>query len=458
MPFQIIRNDITQMDVDAIINSANPNVAIGDGVESRIYEGSGPELFKAREKIGLISVGEAKFTKGYNLKARYIIHTVGPIWIDGHQDELKYLKKCYFSSLALASQMNLESIAFPLISSGTYGYPKDQALSVAIDTIKTFLNESDMMVYLVVYDETSYQLSKTLVDDVKHWILENARPLEIALFNHLFESGPIDKVTSALETYQNNDGGFGHGLEPDFWTPLSNPIDTWTAINIMRLIQLENSHPMISKTIKYLKETPYQYSGRYYFRIPDINNHPHAPWWHYQKGNEIEGYNPTASLIGFILKHTSPKDDFYAKTHQNYLKMVADVQTKSVEEMHELRCFIEMYHDLKDVFNLTDFYNWLETQVVNAVDTNSASWHETYTTTPSQVILYKDSPGYNALRHLVYDELKLFMHHKNHAGVWDITWSWADDRGMFARAKREWQGIIALSRLIRLTHFECAID
>lgn len=175
MSFNIVRNDITEMKVCAIVNSANPKPIIGKGVDFMIHKKSGPNLIKERKKIGNIDVGSSSITKGYNLKAKHIIHTVGPVWVDGLNDEYLKLASCYQSSLNLALKHNLKSIAFPLISTGTYGFPKDIALDVAVNTIRKFLYNNDMIVYLVVYDEESYELSNELYEDVSNYINLNIK-------------------------------------------------------------------------------------------------------------------------------------------------------------------------------------------------------------------------------------------------------------------------------------------
>lgn len=170
MPFEIVRNDITKMEVDAIVNSANPNVFVGLGVDQAIHTAAGPDLFVERKSIGRIDVGCAVATPAFDLKAKHIIHTVGPEWIGGHNDEIASVKSCYQNSLTEALNLGCESIAFPLISTGTYGFPKEEALKIAIAVISEFVLQHDMMVYLVVYDQDSYKVSEKLFSDVTEFI------------------------------------------------------------------------------------------------------------------------------------------------------------------------------------------------------------------------------------------------------------------------------------------------
>lgn len=174
MPFIIIRNDITKVHADGIVNAANTQLQCGGGVCGAIFKAAGAqELQKACDEIGGCEVGKAVITKGFNLPAKYIIHTVGPIWRGGTNGEERLLYSCYKNSLELAKEYDLQSIAFPLISSGIYGYPKDQALRIAISAISDFLAHHDMQVYLVVFDKTAVVLSEKLFSSITQYIDDN---------------------------------------------------------------------------------------------------------------------------------------------------------------------------------------------------------------------------------------------------------------------------------------------
>ena len=170
MPFELIRNDITTMKVDAIVNSANPSLLGGGGLDGAVHRAAGPGLAKACARLHGCNTGEARITRGYHLPARYVIHTVGPVWHGGDHGEAEMLASCYRSSLELAQKHRCRSIAFPLIATHAYGFPKDQAMTIALDVISRFLMDHDMMIYLVLFGSTEFLTGRRLYRDVREYV------------------------------------------------------------------------------------------------------------------------------------------------------------------------------------------------------------------------------------------------------------------------------------------------
>lgn len=173
MPFEIVRNDIVNMQVDAIVNTANPKPVVGYGCDAGIHLKAGPQLLKARKQIGKISVGEAEITPGFALDAKYVIHAVGPVWQGGNNGEQDLLRRCYDRALQLALENGCESVAFPLLSAGNHGFPKPLALQIAINAFSSFLVNHEMQIYLVIFGEKAFELSQKLFRSVASYIDAN---------------------------------------------------------------------------------------------------------------------------------------------------------------------------------------------------------------------------------------------------------------------------------------------
>ena len=238
MPFEIVRNDIVNMQVDAVVNTANPNHVIGSGDDSGIHKKAGHELLVARQKIGCIDFGDAAITPGFDLDARYVIHTVGPVWKDGSHREEQILSSCYRNSLTLAKEHECESIAFPLIATGNYGFPKPLALQIAVREISTFLLENEMQVYLVVFGKEAFALSEKLFKSVNSYIDEN-----YIRSKKLDEYGTESMYGSRLETRRIREQecadmsvGAAIPMDSDDWGQLINDLDAGFSETLLQLI------------------------------------------------------------------------------------------------------------------------------------------------------------------------------------------------------------------------------
>ncbi|MFW5841730.1 MAG: hypothetical protein ACOCU2_00425 [Bacillota bacterium] len=289
---------------------------------------------------------------------------------------------------------------------------------------------------------------------VKNYLISHGRALEKAKYNYIFNGGSKADITNALQAYQNEDGGFAHALEPDFTTDESNPIDTWTAVKTLRLIDLPKDHPLIMSTLRYLDKTPYNENGYYYYSIPSINDTPHAPWWQYSETRRIQGYNPTASLVGFILKYAEKDSPFYMQTYDFYQTMISDFINNPSNEVHELNCFVELYEDVHLLFDTTEFKNTLKTQIIQTVNPSPQDWFTTYTAKPSDLIHSPETPGYSDIKNIVTLENNLLLTTRNKDGVWDITWTWGQYDAAFEKAKEAWKSILAFDNYYRIIRFK----
>jgi len=243
MPMEIIRNDITKMNVDAIVNASNTELKMGGGVSGAIFAAAGAEALKAEcERIGGCGVGEAVITSGCGLPAKFIIHTAGPIWRGGSFHEEELLRSCYRKALSLAVKNGCKSVAFPLIASGIYRYPKDRALQGAIAAVSEFLMDHEMKVYLVVYDRNAFALSEKLFSSVEKYIDDNY--VDEHLKSRRSDEGRNARGNEFLECY-NKQIQISEFINPDMAPPklkkrkledVLEQIDDTFSVSLLRLI------------------------------------------------------------------------------------------------------------------------------------------------------------------------------------------------------------------------------
>ncbi|AUD64653.1 hypothetical protein BK011_02790 [Tenericutes bacterium MZ-XQ] len=289
------------------------------------------------------------------------------------------------------------------------------------------------------------------------WIKKHARPLELSLYRFYFEQGSENEVVEALKSYQNEGGGFGHGLEPDFLNPNSNPIDCWAASKIIDEIGLSIDHPMVIKLVKYLKTTPHKDDWMFHYNIPSNNLYPHAPWWHYEDQKAISGYNPTASLLGFLFNYMDLKD----KEYPIIIRMIEQAMTYFIEqedvEMHELKCFNELYDYIYLDMNVKKFESALAKMNLKTIEKEHDKWFSTYCAKPLQVITSEQSPGFAEIKDLIKVELTFSAKNMHQDGYIEVLWSWSNDLEVFEVSKKAWQGILTVELLKNLKSFDVTI-
>ena len=252
MPFQIVRNDITKMHVDAIVNSANPKPTYAYGTDAAIYKAAGADkLLKEREKIGDIAGGDVAVTPAFDLKAKYIIHTVGPSWEGGDKGEFEILRNCYANSLNKAKQLNCKSIAFPLIATGVYGFPKAQALTIAVNEISAFLMRDDveMIVKLVVFDDKAFRLSENLFFTVESFI-DDKEVIEAHKEEYGLDSTEFDRRAMISKNQLQSHVRNIFTSKPEG----SNPFDEHTYDKSLYMNDGKDEHPFTDKLIEILNK------------------------------------------------------------------------------------------------------------------------------------------------------------------------------------------------------------
>lgn len=264
----------------------------------------------------------------------------------------------------------------------------------------------------------------------RNFVYRNARPLDIARWKYLFENGNKEDVITALLSYQNEDGGFAHALEPDCWNPHSAPIQTWVATEIIREIVLEDeNHPLIKGILRYLSSQA-DFDGHSWNNTISTNDHyPHAEWWTYQPVQSLP-YNPTASLIGFILKFADPDESIYSmsvrltKEAYQYFKRVCPT-----DSMSTATCFVRLYEYLKEAFivdliDMNEFNTLLNHQIEYMIEYDTVKWKTEYVCKPSQFITSKKSDFYLPNRDICDYECEFITNTQNRDGTWNINWTW----------------------------------
>lgn len=290
----------------------------------------------------------------------------------------------------------------------------------------------------------------------QRWMKRNARPLECARWEYLFENGSREQVLEKLAAFQNQDGGFGHGLEPDFMLPQSSAIATWAACQILMEVQADCHNRIVKATINYLIHSYDEKLGLWRTVVPEHNDYPHAPHWHYEDGVQDSWmFNPSVELAAYLV-HWLPEGSEGAKLGWEVIEN-AKKRLFTCAEMgfHEVNNYQKLIHILKDrlpdVEAISEKVNKLAEQ---SIDTEPTSWGKSYKALPLNMIFSRSDNLYEKYKDLVNENLNYLKNSIQADGVWDITWAWNEYMENFYVARQQWKGIIAINNYKILREFE----
>ena len=295
----------------------------------------------------------------------------------------------------------------------------------------------------------------------REFIYRNARPLDLARWQYLFENGSKAEVLNALSFYQNEDGGFGHALEADSWNSHSSPIQTWTATEILREIDFtDNSHPIISGILNYF-ESGQSFEGKFWYNtIKSNNDYPHAPWWHTESDSTCHNdYNPTACLAGFIIRFAEKNSELY-KLGSRIAKEAFEqlISAERLNDMHTIHCYIRLMEYLEelnitDIIDLMTLKNKLMEQVNSCITQNINEWETSYICKPSQFFNSKQSIFYCDNKEIAEYECEFIIKTQLGDGSWNIPWDWTEYPNEWAISKNWWKSNGIILNVLYLHNF-----
>lgn len=301
-----------------------------------------------------------------------------------------------------------------------------------------------------------------LFEKARTFMYRNARPLNLAVWKYLFENGSAEEVLHTLSFYQNEDGGFGHAMESDFWNPNSTPIATQRAtVWLMELKELEAGHPIVQGILRYLNSGADfdSTNGQWMNEVPTNNDYPHAIWWEYDGKEKPFGPNPTAPLAGFILKYAEKDSEIYrkgceiAKRCYQYL-----VDSFPDTDMHNVMCLATLYQccvdgGITDLFDMNKFKTCLVQMVSETICRDSSKWGTEYVAFPSRFITGPDSIFYEGNEELIKAECEMISEQQLLDGSFNVPWTWCNDYKEFEVAKNWWKAEITTEKLLLLKKF-----
>lgn len=301
----------------------------------------------------------------------------------------------------------------------------------------------------------------TMYEKTRRFLYRNARPLDIARWQYHFENGSKEAVLTALSCYQNEDGGFGHALEADAWNPNSSPIQTWVATEILREIEFTDAgHPIIQGILRYLASGQ-DFSGHFWYNtVLSNNDYPHAMWWHTESVSTCHtNYNPSACLIGFVIRYADKSSDLYALGYKLAKEAFDDLMSESQNnDMHGIACYIRLMEYCRaageeNIIDLNVLEKRLRELVQKSITQDKVKWENGYVCRPSQFFNNRDSVFYQDSREIAEYECEFIKRTQGDDGSWNITWCWRDFPNEWAISKNWWKGTVAVQNMIYLKNF-----
>lgn len=300
------------------------------------------------------------------------------------------------------------------------------------------------------------KISKQAFHKTSEWIKRNARPLEAARWEYLFENGSKERVIYYLSAYQNDDGGFGNGIEPDFWLPSSSPMATWAAGQILMEIDVDPNEQIVQSMISYLMKTPQTEECMWPTVLPENNDYAHAPWWHWREDAQKNWmYNPSAELAAFLIAFSPDQSKVAELGWMSLEKAVNHLMESTEMDRHEINNYqtliklIKPYE--KTLINrvgnsIGEIQEKVKNLINDCVDRDVANWSIGYKALPLDFISHPADPFYVGLENLVEQNILFYIEQMPDEGTWDISWEWVDYPKEFAIARRYWKGILAVKR------------
>ncbi|KON87711.1 hypothetical protein AF332_13290 [Sporosarcina globispora] len=300
------------------------------------------------------------------------------------------------------------------------------------------------------------KLTTEIFEKTSRWIKRNARPLESALWSYHFEDNNADGVIKCIQAFQNEDGGFGHGIEPDFWSPHSSPMASWAAGQILRDIEAKPELNVVRKLVNYLEYTYIEEKKLWPSVMPSNNAYPHAPWWHWSENiQENWSYNPSAELAALLLHWSLGGGSTNEKGWETIKNAVAYLMEEDEMDRHEINNFqqlIKLMSKQETEFNsrinctLKHTAEKVNSLAYKAAGKKKADWGLGYTAMPLDFVEYPEEPLSMKFGNLIDDNLDFYIEQISNEGIWDISWSWGQFENEFQIARNHWKGILAVKR------------